>query len=380
MPENKKHHFVPRFYLKLFSKNEKSINIFNIPLQRTIVDAGLKNQCYRDYMYGKDPSLEKGLSIIEGAVSGMLKKVISESSLDGLTPHDRESFLFYLMIQHARTAYSVDTHDEQTDRLMKYLLQGEVKKLNISQESLDAIKITQVDSARYVVSTAAAHYPLLIDLEWRLINSVDGQEFLTSDNPAVFYNQFLSSRRYMSNTGVATKGLQIFLPLSPSLLLMLYDADVYGVGDRREKDIFVKNSNDVAQINNLQFISASENVYFRSGKFPALQEFKKVERYRRKKKSEMKIFPGEETEDTKKEILMVSKEDLRTDLSISFVRILKPAKKWLMEFQDLKYQPGAIVRNEPLMKAHEEFMEMVKAKQYQAHEFFSKYIPDTKWR
>ena len=66
MPANKKHHYVPRLYLKRFSANAVSINIYNFRLAGAIEGANLKNQCYRDYMYGKGGEHEHRLSILEG--------------------------------------------------------------------------------------------------------------------------------------------------------------------------------------------------------------------------------------------------------------------------------------------------------------------------
>ncbi|HQM83160.1 MAG TPA: DUF4238 domain-containing protein, partial [bacterium] len=75
MPDNKKHHFVPRFYLKLFSENRKSINIFNLSSRKLIKNGCLKDQCYQDYFYGKDNKTEKDLSDIENEVSVFIKDI-----------------------------------------------------------------------------------------------------------------------------------------------------------------------------------------------------------------------------------------------------------------------------------------------------------------
>lgn len=56
--DNKKHHYVPRFYLKQFSSKPNRINIYNIKQKIFIEDAGLKNQCYKNRFYGADNELE----------------------------------------------------------------------------------------------------------------------------------------------------------------------------------------------------------------------------------------------------------------------------------------------------------------------------------
>ena len=81
MPSNKKHHYVPRFYLKLFSQNELSINPFNIHAGKTIIDGQLKNQCYKDNFYGITPDVEQALGNIEGTCSRVLKNMVQTRTL-----------------------------------------------------------------------------------------------------------------------------------------------------------------------------------------------------------------------------------------------------------------------------------------------------------
>jgi hypothetical protein len=45
MPDNKKHHYVPRFYLRIFSKDKNSINIYNKEQEKVFL-GNINNQCY----------------------------------------------------------------------------------------------------------------------------------------------------------------------------------------------------------------------------------------------------------------------------------------------------------------------------------------------
>lgn len=338
-----------------------------------MIDGGLKNQCYRDYFYGKDLHTEKALSLVEGQMSRILNAVQSGCVLPSRNSEDRLTFLLHVLMQHTRTAYSIDAYDEQTDKLMKYLMAPNMKEMNLSPEQIANIKITQKDSAQFALGMATPHYPLLIDLEWKLLRATGTHEFITSDNPVVYFNQFFSFRKLGSNTGLASKGLQIFFPVSPKHLVVLYDGKVYGVGSKKCDVVDVSDARDMEQLNRLQFISALENVYFRSKCFPVHEEFRASERYRRPQKSHMQVFPGEETAEHRKELLIMSREDVRTELELSFLRLLKPAKEWRRAFQAMNPQPAVVVRNEPLMKDHEDFMELVDAKRYKPGEFF-KYV------
>lgn len=313
--------------------------------------------------------------MVEGQMSRILNTVQSSSALPKRFSEDCLTFLLHVLMQHTRTAYSVEAYDEQTDKLMKHLMAPKMKEMNLSPEQIESIKITQKDSARFVLGMATPYYPLLIDLEWKLLRATGAHEFITSDNPVVYYNQFFSFRKLGSNTGLASRGLQIFFPVSPKHLVVLYDDKVYGVGSRRSEVVDVSDARDVEQLNRLQFVSALENIYFRDKHFHVLPQFKASERFRRPQKSHMQVFPGEETAEHRKELLMMSREDVRTELDLSFLRLLKPAKKWRRRFKAMNTQPAVVVRSEALMKDHENFMELVDAKQYKPGEFF-KYIRD----
>jgi hypothetical protein len=61
MAGNKNQHFVPKFYLRHFSADKKSIHLLNLKSEKPIFGAPLKNQCSRDYFYGEDGRHEKAL-------------------------------------------------------------------------------------------------------------------------------------------------------------------------------------------------------------------------------------------------------------------------------------------------------------------------------
>lgn len=51
--------------------------------------------------------------------------------------------------------------------------------------------------------------------------------FVFSDTPIVLYNTSFSQMRNRGVLGWQSQGLQVFYPLTPSVCLMLYDADAY---------------------------------------------------------------------------------------------------------------------------------------------------------
>jgi hypothetical protein len=78
MPENKRQHFVPQFYLRQFSgPGGGTIGVFNLKSGRFITPAKLKSQAAQSWLYGADGEAERHFSVIEGAAAGALRRIVS---------------------------------------------------------------------------------------------------------------------------------------------------------------------------------------------------------------------------------------------------------------------------------------------------------------
>lgn len=108
MPGNKKHHFVPRFYLKRFSADGRSINLYNLRSRRSVSRARLRNQCYRDYLYGKALTLEKAIAVTEDEVARILRRIDSSGAPPGFGTEDHFALIIHILMQFGRTSYSAD--------------------------------------------------------------------------------------------------------------------------------------------------------------------------------------------------------------------------------------------------------------------------------
>src|SRR5438093_12750475 len=117
MPNNKKHHYVPKFYLKRFSVTEsRSINIFNIPSRRSILDGNLGNQCYSNRYYGPTPVVENALSRIEGEAARVIAEIESSRQLPESNTADHFILISFVVFQAARTKASGEAADEMADK------------------------------------------------------------------------------------------------------------------------------------------------------------------------------------------------------------------------------------------------------------------------
>lgn len=367
MAENKKHHYVPRFYLKRFSSNGKSINLYNIKSSKTILEGNLKNQCYQNYFYGENQVLEHALADAEGQAAKLLTLIDQYGSLPPFLSATHGVLVLHVLMQYARTAYSAEAIDEMYDQVMKHLVGPKAEA-----EGIDLTKVTIgiKDSASYSLRMSVQFYPLLFDLKYKLLVNRTNEEFITSDNPVVFYNQFFYFRQFGSNTGLACKGLQIFFPIDHQKLVLLYDDSIYGVGANQDGVVEITNKKDIYALNMLQMCSARENIYAKSPTFNFHALHKKSIPYLRTRKANLEIFPQGKSKYEKREILATSREDVRTNLNLSFVRVRQSAKTWRYTFRKNRLQPSAVVRDEQMCRDHEEFLKLVDSEKYQPGDFF----------
>ncbi len=372
MPQNKKHHYVPRFYLRRFSFDGKSINIWNLKKKQRIYSANLKNQCYRDYFYGKQPDLEGALGGIESAAASAMKKAEEFEVLPLPMTHDHLALILYLLTQFGRTTFSASAINEVLDKLMKHLLREEAmaKGIDIEKFAIQAKNAVQLALRAYIQG-----YPLLLDLGYKLLVNKTGTEFVTSDNPVVFYNQFLSFRPLGGNAGLAQKGLLIFFPIGPKHVLLFYDSGVYSVGKRNNHTIPVIRPQDVYEINTLQICSALVNVYYRDKDIDIDALHRKGSRFRRGKTSNLYISSEQPKGDTMKELIAFSFEDIRTNLSLSILRLRKKAKFLRRRLQKSNTQLPLVPRNPDQLHMYRVFTEKVKLGKYQPGDFF-RYLED----
>ncbi len=105
MPENKKHHYVPKFYLRRFSGNKKSICLYNLPKQLQVVNANLRNQCYQDYFYGKEKTTESALASMEGEIAQLYSLIDKYNDLPPPLSEHHVAMAISVLIQYSRTKY-----------------------------------------------------------------------------------------------------------------------------------------------------------------------------------------------------------------------------------------------------------------------------------
>src|SRR2546422_1936320 len=166
MPANKKHHFVPRFYIRRFSADGKSINLYNIPSGRRVLGANMRNQCYRDYFYGKQPVIEHAVAGIETEGAGVFRKIDEYQSLPPPFSADHITLLTHVVMQQARTEYEAEALNEINNAMMQRIMGP---KLAAEGIDLSKFKVNLAEPGAMSVAIASRISPLSLDLHYKLL-------------------------------------------------------------------------------------------------------------------------------------------------------------------------------------------------------------------
>jgi hypothetical protein len=352
MAEKKWQHYVPRFYLRLFAiaKSDRCIRLYNIEQNRYVEQASIADQAAENYFY-KSKDIEDVLSDFEGRIATVIytiirKKALAKNGSDGYC-----DLLLFLLLQHARTRYAVDEHDEMWKKVKTVVLGDKPESMLPPQ-----LREERENVPRFLMEVTVRNAWKARDLRAKLIVNDTPNPFITSDHPVVLYNQLLKSKNVVSGrTGIGCKGLQLFFPLNGQLLLHLFDSETYVVGGRRLSKRLVQalRVRDVWQLNHLQAINANKNLYFNDTVPESYihKLMKSARRFRRVDKVIVEEYPSAEPALLPQPSLLAQRRsEIETSLCLSFVRITDAGQE---------YDPrrkSVHMRNEKVLRAMEEPM------------------------
>lgn len=252
MASNKNQHYVPQCYLRHFAANnsKSAINLFNIDREKFINYAPLKKQCSKSYFYGDDLELEKALQPIESRYAGVVREIISQNY--HLTDEHRELLIFFWRLQYMRTEAASRRSIEMIAGI------GEVAGLEPKDFKVEVKEAIHLSMKTFVQNKFA-----MSDLKVCLIKNKTKIDFITSDDPAVLTNKWhlLDKRTAGSNFGLGSAGVIIFLPITPRILCVGFDPNVYSIPHKKGW-VDVKSERDVNLFNEHQYLNSRANIFY----------------------------------------------------------------------------------------------------------------------
>jgi hypothetical protein len=264
MPDNKKHHYVPQFLLRNFAiegSSNRAIAVADLKAKRFYDKAPIRQQCAKDYLYGKNLEMEKALGELETLASRLIRGAVTNSVLPEDGTQDWFDFLSFLAIQRGRTPAS----GRQSDKMATYFSREMLKQPGPGLEPpppevLSCLEVSNTMSAVESLQVDANLTPQLNDLADLLVVNDTEVDFVLSDLGVVFFNDWARECRDGGVDGFSCQGLQIFLPLSPRYLWIKFDPHVYDA--RHRSTVKATSLSDVLKVNRMMIASSEQNVYF----------------------------------------------------------------------------------------------------------------------
>lgn len=334
MPPKKKNHFVPQFYLRNFGKDD-AISVFNIDRKLHIPTASIATQCQRDYLYGRTSDVENALQDLEGAAAGIIRKIIQDEEIPPKQSAEYTTLITFICFQLSRSPKDGEAAVSSMTAMFRAALRDSPDLPDHLKASLDGVEVAHDNPTLFQMAIAGKHAFALHDLKPVLIRNDSRIGFITSDSPAILFNQWAQDVKHRGVLGMICAGLQIFLPLSPTHMLALYDEGVYSTSAR----IRLLSENSVQGLNSLQLSENIDNLYF-DGRPETLTAIHRLPfEWLIQTKTSHKVVEAESTEDSSKLIHLYQR--IIGSLDIPEIRVRKRAKSTPMQQRGNSYRPLA---------------------------------------
>ena len=282
MPDTKKQHTVPQFYLRAFASAKEKLFVYDKVQGRSfeaaVNDVAQKRRFYdipresvgidRDSGYDAQV-VEHTLAEREGVLSKALGEFLRNSvNRDGIDQEHRFALSYFMALQMLRTPFMRTKMNEMEGRAFEHLASTEgpdtvapgtplYTQIHVDEGDLSLLQ------ARIMLNPmmSAQMMAPLIERIWCVGVNKTGHPLYTSDNPVVKYAHVDPPPGMVF--GIGSEGVEVALPLTPEIVLMLWDGKAFPQMARFEGKRMMLTDDDITYYNWLQ-VSASERQVFSS--------------------------------------------------------------------------------------------------------------------
>lgn len=271
MPEYKNQHYVPKHLLRGWTDNER-LSVYNLDNQQEYPPTSLSNLCSEDYFYG-DSEIEQSMDDLEKRHAEIIDKIRTKKSFGVINGVNILHFCTFILLQRERTKQQKQETEGLINNLAKEYIEREIKAGNTDPELsdgrdildvLDKTKITHEYPLAFPMFHALIGVNLILDLEVAVIVNTTDEEFVISDHPVVHDNPRFKDRFDRFLSGIQSRGIQIFVPISDQVQIMIYDPAAYTIdySDLDKRRVVVTSKEVVTGLNDMQMINAFENIFY----------------------------------------------------------------------------------------------------------------------
>lgn len=237
-------HYVPQFLLRNFGNGKKDqVWVFDKSSNRSF-PSNTKNVASESRFYdfkseGQQLSIEPWLSEMEKQAKLVISAILEADSLSTLAHEQKQVLASFLAVQFTRTK----TFREEWNAFPRMLREhfekngDQVAPGSPVEELLREIPENDLkeQTARIVFSAPATYAAHFLNKDWVLAATSKKHSFLLSDNPLTRQN--MTDRPLRGNLGLATPGIEIYLPLSPTRALAMWCPTLTDLVHRRAQSL-----------------------------------------------------------------------------------------------------------------------------------------------
>lgn len=256
-------HYVPKFYLRNFSGNG-SIGLYNFDRKEFTDEAAIRRTGGRDFLYGKDSSLEDWFQNLEGIWATIIRNIMIHEKY----PMDSTEYTYLLIFVYLSSVRTAETADEfrkaklEEGKNVARMLAAQ-ERINITDDFIENLDVQINRPNLPYIQGIREMIPIISDLCPLIIVNESKLGFITSDIPVVKYNQWFLERGYKHPYGFGHMGCQCFVPLSTKVCFCLYDDIVYKNQFGSKGRIRLYREKEIEELNKLFLQNSYEEIYYR---------------------------------------------------------------------------------------------------------------------
>ena len=348
--EKANQHYVPKFYLRHFSylDNQNQIGVFNTKNCFFIKDGKLKKQASKKYFYGKDGVLEEFYQRLENIMAPLMVELTNEKIPRQFSTEQAD--LLHLI-------FTMESRNPMRLNLLKQILLDQKRRVDeIDDTFYDIEKINFLEKFienenlhKTVIGTLKGRVMLSMDLKFKLLKNATKNPFITSDYPVVKYNQFMETQNWFKGinyNGSGWLGQEIFFPINEKYLLIIFDSDIYKVGNKKENVVEISDKDSIDSLNILQFLNCTNTVFFNhsASEHYIRSLFENSKRYKKGNQIinyDLKIKSEDGIEDKNSIVLASTTSNIQTKLKIEKVKIHSKGKFTKVDDMAIQWRPKA---------------------------------------
>lgn len=280
MSERKKRqHYVPKFYLKNFTHNDKKLFALD-KFSRAIFPTNVEDIANERYFYNIPPGYidEEKMQIVEDDLSRIEAKfaeafdrfLLAVEHGETFSESDQCGIAFFLATQMIRT--------REFRNHMKAFIELTTRAILDIQFNLKGINISDYELKLNEDIIRLKHLFLIVDNEWKeeIVNilmdhlwfigkNITQEPFYTSDTPVIIKPHKKDTN--LSYSGIASEGIEIVCPLNSEYILILRERRFFVDLVELDGNVIECEPDNVMYYNSLQVLRSHRQVYCKSNSF-----------------------------------------------------------------------------------------------------------------